>query len=81
MGLATRDKVSEHLLNNQSLVRACQKEKYFNSIEWSTGAFGVELNTPHPFPRFNGRLDTLNGRVVAIDEEWFPTFREGILQF
>ena len=40
----------------------------------------MELHTPHAFSRVSRRLDPLNGRVVAVDEEWLPAIRERILE-
>lgn len=38
----------------------------------------MELHTPYLLPRLSSGLDTLNGGVVTVDEEWFPAFWEGV---
>jgi len=40
----------------------------------------MELHTPHALTRCCCRLDTLNGRVIAVDEEWLPAVWEWILE-
>ena len=63
-GFALVDKVSEHL----------------DGVERATSALRVELHAPYPPARILGGLDTLNGRVVAVDEEGFPSLGEGVLE-
>jgi hypothetical protein len=63
-GLALVDKVSEHL----------------DGVERTTGALRVELHAPYPLAGDFGGLDTLNRRVIAVDEERLPSLGEGVLE-
>ena len=49
---------------------------HLDSVERSTGALGVELGTPDLLARLRSGDDTLDGRVVAVDEEGGPAFGE-----
>jgi len=40
----------------------------------------MELNTPNALSRGSSRFDAFNRRIIAIDEEWFPSFGEWVLQ-
>jgi hypothetical protein len=40
----------------------------------------MELHAPHLLSRFGGGLDSFDGRIIAIDEEWLPSSREWVLQ-
>ena len=50
-----------------------------NSIQRAASTLWVELDTPYFLARIVGRLDTLNRRVIAVDEEWLPALWDRIL--
>lgn len=54
--------------------------EHLDGIKRSTRTLGVELHPPNFLARLCGRLNTFDGGVVAVDEERFPTRREGILK-
>lgn len=51
-----------------------------DGVQRATCTFRVELNTPYFFAGLRGRLDTLHGRVIAVNEEGFPSSWERILK-
>jgi hypothetical protein len=56
------------------------RSTYFDGVERSAGAFGVELDPPYFLARLSGGPDPFDGGVVAVDEEWLPSSWEGVLQ-
>lgn len=50
---------------------------YLDRVEWSSSRFRVELHTPNSLAALWGRDDSLDGRVVAVDEEGCPALWEG----
>lgn len=53
--------------------------EHLDGVERTPSAFGMELDAPNLLARCVSRLDALDRRVVAVDEERFPVFRERIL--
>ena len=72
--------VREHLGAMSEEVMTKKGPAYLNGIKRAPGTLGVELYTPDLLARLSGRLDTLDRRVIAVDEERLPARRERILQ-
>ena len=53
---------------------------YLDRVKRTTSTLWMELHPPNPLPRLCCRFDTLDGRVVTVDEEGFPPLRERILE-
>lgn len=56
------------------------KRIYLDGIQGATGTFWMELDTPDFLSRVSCGLDTLNGGIIAINEEGLPSFREWVLK-
>ena len=80
MRTALSKEVREHLGAMSEEVMTKKGPAYLNGIKRAPGTLGVELYTPDLLARLGGRLDALDGRVIAVNEERLPALREGVLQ-
>ena len=73
--------IGEHLQMVLAVARTMQDGfAYLDSIQGTTSALGVELHTPYLLAGICGGLDTLDRRVVTVDEERLPPGRERVLE-
>jgi hypothetical protein len=81
-GPTLRKEVGEHLARIlQNILKYCKLFTCLDGVQRSTCTFRMELHPPHFPSRICCRLDTLDGRIIAIYEKGFPTSRERILKF
>lgn len=73
------DKVGEHLKGLSAQISKDITSKYgshLDGVKRPTSRLRVELNTPDSLAALRSRDDTLDGRVVTVNEERSPTLRE-----
>ena len=70
--------ITKSLLHCPALVN--KVSEHLDGVERATSALRVELHTPYPLAGIFGGLDTLDGRIVAVDEDGLPSLGEGVLE-
>lgn len=73
------DKVGEHLKGLSAQISKDITSKYgshLDGVKRPTSRLRVELNTPDSLAALRSRDNTLDGRVVTVNEERSPTLRE-----